>query len=354
MSIKVLICDDSAVMRSLLAEIINSDPRLEVVGVAPDPLVARELIKSLDPDVLTLDVEMPRMDGIEFLDRLMRLRPMPVVMISSFTEHGSDETLRALELGAVDFLTKPGVSRQINEYAREICEKIVSAHCSRGRQMPRVRAAPTGRTGGLAAEPLGERTLRERVVLMGASTGGTEAIREVLCALPVAFPPLLIVQHMPEMFTASFARRLDGLAAIRVKEAEQGERLQPGTAYIAPGHSHLLMVRGGAGMACELSSAPAVNRHRPSVDVLFESAAALLGKNALGVLLTGMGKDGAQGLLSLRKAGAWTLAQDQGSSVVWGMPREAAAIGAAIEVAALGEIAGRLLASLRSAPRPAA
>ncbi len=346
MKIRVLICDDSAVMRGLLAEIINADPRMEVVGLAPDPIVARDLIKTLDPDVLTLDVEMPRMDGIEFLDRLMRLRPMPVVMISSFTERGSDATLRALELGAVDFLAKPGSSLQISEHAREICEKIHTAFHARNRQTRRTADAATCRPAASRPVTLSERILRERVILIGASTGGTEAIREVLCRLPEACPPVMIVQHMPEMFTASFARRLDSLCAIHVKEAEQGDRLSPGEAYIAPGHSHLKLVRCGAAMQCELSAGPPVNRHRPSVDVLFESAAPLLRANALGVLLTGMGKDGAQGLLTLRNCGAWTLAQDQESSVVWGMPREAAAIGAAREVAPLTEIAGRILTQL--------
>lgn len=346
MTIRVLICDDSAVMRGLLTQIIDSDPRLEVVGVAADPLVARDLIKSLDPDVLTLDVEMPRMGGIEFLERLMRLRPMPVVMISSFTERGSEATLRALELGAVDFLAKPGSSLQIGEQAREIREKIIAAFDARKRFALHMPARPKASIGGVTGSALPERVLREKVVLIGASTGGTEAIKEVLSRLPEACPPLMLVQHMPEMFTASFARRMDSLCALRVKEAEHGERLMAGTAYIAPGHSHLKLGRLGTVMQCELSATPPVNRHRPSVDVLFASAAPLLGANALGVLLTGMGKDGAQGLLSLRKRGAWTLAQDQESSVVWGMPREAAAIGAACEIASLGDISARIMVRL--------
>ncbi|MCB1900137.1 protein-glutamate methylesterase/protein-glutamine glutaminase [Cognatazoarcus halotolerans] len=345
MPIKVFICDDSVVMRSLLTEIINGDPRLKVVGAAPDPIAAREMIKTLNPDVLTLDVEMPRMDGLEFLDRLMRLRPMPVVMISSLTERGSSETLRALELGAVDFMQKPGQGRAMSDLAWEICDKIKTAYLARPRQTSRVGgahdAAPT------PAGRVPERTLREKIVVLGASTGGTEAIREVLTRLPEAFPPVLIVQHMPEMFTNSFARRLDGLCALTVQEAAHGDRIKPGHVYIAPGHSHLLLKRVAGGMQCELSRADPVNRHRPSVDVLFNSAAPILGSNGLGVLLTGMGKDGAQGMLALREAGAWTIAQDQDSCVVWGMPREAVAVGAACEVAPLADVAGRLIARLQ-------
>lgn len=258
MTIRVLICDDSAVMRGLLTQIIDSDPRLEVVGVAADPLVARDLIKSLDPDVLTLDVEMPRMGGIEFLERLMRLRPMPVVMISSFTERGSEATLRALELGAVDFLAKPGSSLQIGEQAREIREKIIAAFHARKRLAMHMPARPEASAGGVRGSALPERVLREKVVLIGASTGGTEAIKEVLSRLPEACPPLMLVQHMPEMFTASFARRMDSLCALRVKEAEHGERLMAGTAYIAPGHSHLKLGRLGTVMQCELSATPPV------------------------------------------------------------------------------------------------
>ena len=343
MAIKVLIVDDSALMRSMLSEVINSASDLEVVGVAPDPIVAREMIKTHNPDVLTLDIEMPKMDGLDFLARLMRLRPMPVVMISSLTQRGSEATLQALELGAVDFLPKPKLDSTagIENYRVEICEKVRAAYSAR----PRVPAKPSVTLKPLPHAPfeaprsnpggLPERVLQEKLVLIGASTGGTEAIKEVLCSLPAKAPAILMVQHMPEMFTASFARRLDGLCQLRVKEAEHGEKVQPGTAYLAPGHSHLSVRRVVGGYVCELAQSEPVNRHRPAVDVLFNSAVSQVGANALGVILTGMGKDGAQGLLALRKAGAWTIGQDQDSCVVYGMPREAATIGALEEVAPL-------------------
>ncbi len=355
MVIKVLVIDDSALMRSVLSEVINSAPDLEVVGTAPDPIVAREMIKTLNPDVLTLDIEMPKMDGLDFLARLMRLRPMPVVMISSLTRRGSEATLQALELGAVDFVPKPRLdsSAGIEAYRVEICDKVRCAFGAR----PRVPPAASSSPKPLLREPLGQiastdgsvsgRALHERLVLIGASTGGTEAIKEVLCSMPEHMPAILMVQHMPEMFTASFAKRLDGLCRLRVKEAEHGERVVPGTAYLAPGHSHLSVRRVAGGYQCELAQSEPVNRHRPAVDVLFQSAATQVGANAVGVILTGMGKDGAQGLLAMRQAGAWTIGQDQESCVVYGMPREAAAIGALDEVAPLREVGLRVLNRLR-------
>ena len=355
MVIKVLVIDDSALMRSVLSEVINSAPDLEVVGSAPDPIAAREMIKTLNPDVLTLDIEMPKMDGLDFLARLMRLRPMPVVMISSLTRRGSEATLQALELGAVDFVPKPRLDSTagIEAYRVEICDKVRCAFGAR----PRVPVAPPPSPKPLLREPLGqiastaggvsERALHERLVLIGASTGGTEAIKEVLCSMPEHMPAILMVQHMPEMFTASFAKRLDGLCRLRVKEAEQGERVVPGTAYLAPGHSHLSVRRVAGGYQCELAQSEPVNRHRPAVDVLFQSAATQVGANGVGVILTGMGKDGAQGLLAMRQAGAWTIGQDQESCVVYGMPREAAAIGALDEVASLREVGPRVLNRLR-------
>lgn len=359
MAIKVLIIDDSALMRSMLTEVINSAPDLEVVGVAPDPIVAREMIKTHHPDVLTLDIEMPKMDGLDFLARLMRLRPMPVVMISSLTQRGSEATLQALELGAVDFVPKPTVSSTggVENYRVEICEKIKAAYGARPRVPVRTQAPlkpllrePSEANGG-AAGGLPERVLHDRLVAIGASTGGTEAIKEVLCSLPGQMPPILIVQHMPEMFTASFAKRLDGLCALRVKEAEQGEKVVPGTVYLAPGHSHLSVRRAAGGYVCELAQSEPVNRHRPAVDVLFNSVARQAGAHALGVLLTGMGKDGAQGLLAMRQAGAWTIGQDQESCVVYGMPREAAMIGALDEVAPLKDVGRRVLSRLRAGER---
>ncbi|MDI4637779.1 MULTISPECIES: protein-glutamate methylesterase/protein-glutamine glutaminase [Halomonadaceae] len=336
--IKVLCVDDSALIRDLLSEIINQQPDMEVVAVAPDPLVARDLIKQHNPDVLTLDVEMPRMDGLDFLERLMRLRPMPVLMVSSLTQAGSEITLRALELGALDFLAKPsmGIRSGMMDYGELIAEKIRAAARSRPRQV-RQKDRPVPQT---LKAPL---VSSEKLLIIGASTGGTEAIRNVLEPLPSNAPAILITQHMPGGFTRSFAERLDKLCQIRVKEAHDGERVLPGHAYIAPGDQHLKLARSGANYVVRLDSGPPVNRHRPSVDVLFESAAQQAGRNAIGVLLTGMGKDGAAGLLAMRNAGAATVAQDEDSCVVFGMPREAIALGAADEVLPLDAIAPRLL-----------
>ncbi|ATJ84627.1 chemotaxis response regulator protein-glutamate methylesterase [Halomonas beimenensis] len=336
--IKVLCVDDSALIRDLLTEIINSQPDMEVVAVAPDPIAARDLIKRHNPDVLTLDVEMPRMDGLDFLERLMRLRPMPVLMVSSLTQAGSEITLRALELGALDFVAKPslGIRSGMQAYAEEITDKLRAAARSRPRQARR-RDAPAPRT---LKAPL---VSSEKLIIIGASTGGTEAIRSVLEPLPPNSPAILITQHMPGGFTRSFAERLDRLCQISVKEAQDGERILPGHAYIAPGDTHLKLARSGANYVARLDAGPPVNRHRPSVDVLFDSAAQQAGRNAIGVLLTGMGKDGAAGLLKMRQAGSPTLAQDEASCVVFGMPREAIALGAASDVVALDEVAPRLL-----------
>ena len=345
MKIKVLIVDDSALIRSVMTEIISSQPDMEVVGVAPDPLVARELIKQTNPDVLTLDVEMPKMDGLDFLEKLMRLRPMPVVMVSSLTERGSEITMRALELGAVDFVTKPKISIQsgMREYTELISDKIRAA--ARARIRPRTLAPASAPGGPLPAlrNPL---TSSEKLIIIGASTGGTEAIREFLMQMPSDCPGILIAQHMPEGFTTSFARRLDSLCRISVCEAAGEERVLPGHAYIAPGHSHLLLVRSGANYVTRIEQSPPVNRHRPSVDVLFRSAALAAGKNAVGVILTGMGKDGAAGMLEMKTAGAYNFAQDEASCVVFGMPREAIALGAAHEIAPLNALPGMVLGYL--------
>jgi len=347
MKTKVLVVDDSALMRGLLTEIINSSPQLEVVGSAPDAATARELIKTLNPDVLTLDVQMPKMDGLEFLDRLMRLRPMPVVMVSAYTAAGSETTLRALELGAVDFIGKPRADspQSMDAYTEELVEKILAASSAKLRRLPsgpgkvttpQLKSTSVLRTGGHIG----------KIIFVGASTGGTEAIKHFLMGIPADCPPILIVQHMPESFTNSFARRLDGLCATRVIESQGGERLEPGTVYIAPGHSHLRIKRSGLDYSTELLQTPPVNRHRPSVDVLFDSAAELVGRQALGVILTGMGKDGAQGLLRMRQAGARTFGQDEASCVVYGMPREAYMIGAVEEQCSLDDMAKRVLAVL--------
>ncbi len=349
--IKVLCVDDSALIRSLMTEIINGQPDMMVCATAPDPLVARDLIKQHNPDVLTLDVEMPRMDGLDFLEKLMRLRPMPVVMVSSLTERGSEITLRALELGAVDFVTKPkvGIRDGMLEYAEKLADKIRAASRARVRQAAPAAAAAAGSAGTAhAPAPMFNNPLvsTEKLIIIGASTGGTEAIREVLVPLPPDAPAVLIAQHMPPGFTKSFAQRLNGLCRITVKEAEHGERVLPGHAYIAPGHAHLLLARSGANYIAHLSDEPPVNRHRPSVDVLFRSAAQHAGKNAIGVILTGMGRDGAAGLLDMRKAGAYTLAQDEASCIVFGMPREAIALGAADDVAPLSEMSRRVMTRL--------
>ncbi len=348
MPIKVLIVDDSALMRALLTEIIDGAPDLEVVGAAPDPIAAREMIKALNPDVLTLDVEMPRMNGLEFLDRLMRLRPMPVIMISSFTAAGSEVTLKALELGAVDYLAKPQAENiaMLQGYAEEIRDKIRTASSARVKSTTRVAVAPAP----TFVQPQGRissRLLKEKVIAIGASTGGTEAIKEVLCSLPEDMPPIVMVQHMPESFTPSFAQRLNSLSRLTVIEAQGGERLQPGTAYLAPGHSHMRVRKSSGSFVLDLSRDEPVNRHRPAADVLFWSVAEQLGQNAIGVILTGMGKDGAAGLLAMRQAGAWNIGQDQASCVVYGMPRAAAEIGALDESVSLENISGCIVAKLQ-------
>lgn len=336
--ITVLCVDDSALVRGLMTEIINSQPDMIVVATAPDPLVARDLIKKHNPDVLTLDVEMPRMDGLEFLEKLMRLRPMPVLMVSSLTERGSEITLRALELGAIDFVTKPklGIRDGLLEYTEIIADKVRAA--SRARlQAPAVAPAQIP----MLRSPLSS---SEKLVIMGASTGGTEAIRHVLQPLPPDSPAILITQHMPAGFTRSFAQRLDALCSVTVREATHGERVLPGHVYLAPGGEyHMRLGRSGANYVIELDPAEPVNRHRPSVDVLFQSAATAAGQNAIGVILTGMGKDGAAGLLAMKRAGAKTIAQDEASCVVFGMPREAIALGAADEVVPLAAMSERIL-----------
>jgi two-component system chemotaxis response regulator CheB len=348
MKIKVLIVDDSALIRSVMKEIINSQPDMEVVGQAPDPIAARDLIKQTNPDVLTLDVEMPRMDGLDFLEKLMRLRPMPVLMVSSLTDRGSEITMRALELGAIDFVTKPKLSIQSGmlEYTDIIADKIRIASRAKVKARPIASASTQTGEGGVLPQLRNPLTSSEKLIIIGASTGGTEAIKEFLIRMPSDCPGILITQHMPEGFTRSFAKRLDGLCKISVQEAEGGERILPGHAYIAPGHSHLLLARSGANYVTLLDDGPPVNRHRPSVDVLFNSSAQAAGKNAVGVILTGMGKDGALGMLAMKNAGAHNFAQDEASCVVFGMPREAIAVGATHEVAPLQALPAMVLGYL--------
>lgn len=352
--IRVLVVDDSALVRSLLAEIINRQHDMTCVGAANDPLVAREMIRELNPDVVTLDVEMPRMDGIDFLGRLMRLRPMPVVMVSTLTAQGAEVTLRALELGAVDFVAKPriGLATGLQELAGEIVEKVRVASVAKFRKPPPVVAAPPGVAAPASPPPrsgLLGRVSTEKLICIGASTGGTEAIREVLVAMPADAPAIVITQHMPPGFTTSFAARLNGLCRITVKEAQHGERILPGHAYIAPGGRQFRIERSGANYMAVVEDAPPVNRHRPSVEVLFLSAAALVGRNAYGIMLTGMGNDGARAMREMRDKGSYNYAQDEASCVVFGMPKEAIAHGAVDEVLPLNQIAPALLARLGSA-----
>ena len=343
---RVLIIDDSALVRSLLADIINRQPDLQVVGAAPDPLIAREMIRALDPDVLTLDIEMPKMDGLDFLERLMRLRPTPVVMVSTLTERGAQTTLRALELGAVDFVAKPrlGVAAGIEARASEICDKIRVA--ARARMFRHTGARPAVAAPRKQTPTQFSRLSTEKVIAIGASTGGTEAIRVVLEQLPADAPAVVITQHMPPGFTRSFAARLDGLCRLTVTEAVDGERALPGHAYIAPGDRHLKLTRSGANYQLALDDGPPVNRHRPSVEVLFRSVAAHAGPNAIGIMLTGMGKDGAAAMREMKDAGSYNIAQDEATCVVFGMPKEAIAAGAVDEVLPVQRIAQRVLERL--------
>jgi two-component system, chemotaxis family, protein-glutamate methylesterase/glutaminase len=359
MKTRVVVVDDSALVRSLLGEIINRQPDMVCVGAAADPLLAREMIRTLNPDVITLDIEMPRMDGIDFLSRLMRLRPMPVVMVSTLTERGAEVTLKALELGAVDFVAKPkiGVSDGLRQLGDDITDKIrtaAKAHVRRHVQAPPV-ALGGATASGAAARPAGPaapamlgRLSTEKIIFIGASTGGTEATREVLMQLPADAPAVLITQHMPPGFTKSYAARLNSLCRIRVAEASDGERVLPGHAYIAPGGFHMSVERSGANYIVRVRDGESVNRHKPSVEVLFQSAARIVGQNALGVMLTGMGADGAKAMREMRDAGSWNVVQDEASCVVFGMPREAIAHGAAHEVLPLLQIAPKLIERLRS------
>jgi len=319
------------------------------VGSAPDPLVAREMIRALNPDVLTLDVEMPRMDGLDFLEKLMRLRPTPVVMVSTLTERGADVTLRALELGAIDFVSKPklGIASGMQQLSAEICDKIRIA--AKARLHRHVESRPPVHAPGAVDKTAPARYSRistEKVVAIGSSTGGTEAIREVLTRLPPDFPAVLITQHMPPGFTRSFAARMNGLCRVAVAEAQDGERVLPGHVYIAPGDRHMRLAKSGSNYVVALDDSEPVNRHRPSVEVLFQSVASVAGANALGVMLTGMGKDGAHAMRAMRDAGSFNIAQDEASCVVFGMPREAIAAGAVQEVLPVTEIAGRLVQEL--------
>ena len=355
--IRVIVVDDSALVRSLLSEIINRQRDMECIGTANDPLVAREMIRELNPDVITLDVEMPRMDGIDFLGRLMRLRPMPVVMISTLTERGAEVTMKALELGAVDFVAKPrvGLASGLNELATQIVDKIRVAAVAQVRRTLAREAAPSSSACSSAdpaapASALLGRMSTEKLICIGASTGGTEAIKELLVHMPADAPAIVITQHMPAGFTTSFAARLNTLCQITVKEAVNGERILPGHAYIAPGGQQFHVARSGANYVAVVDDGPPVNRHKPSVEVLFKSAAAVVGRNAFGIMLTGMGNDGAAAMREMKDAGSYNYVQNEATCIVFGMPREAIAHGAADEVLPLGQIAPALIARLRAAP----
>ncbi|GJL75911.1 MAG TPA: chemotaxis response regulator protein-glutamate methylesterase [Nitrosomonas nitrosa] len=343
--IRVLIVDDSALVRKILTEIINSQADMEVIGTAPDPLIAREMIREMNPDVLTLDVEMPKMDGLDFLEKLMRLRPMPVLMISTLTERGSEVTFRALELGAVDFLAKPkiDIASGLQEYTDQIANKLRVAKQARIKRHTLAKQFNTVTKNEMFPILPKRIASTEKIIIVGASTGGTEALKDFLIQLPPDCPGILIAQHMPETFTKSFADRLNKLCKIKVVEAQGDERVLPGHAFIAPGHSHLLLKRSGANYITELSRGEPVNRHRPSVDVLFRSAAKIAGKNAIGVIMTGMGKDGALGMLEMHEAGAYNFAQDEATCVVYGMPREAVIVGGVDEIIPLQDMAKKVL-----------
>ena len=350
--IRVLIVDDSAIVRKVLAEALAGEPDLEVVGSAPDPYVARDKILALEPDVLTLDIEMPRMDGITFLKKLMHFHPLPVILISSLAQPSCRLAVEALELGAVEVLAKPGGPYSVGELRQSLAAKIRAAAAARlktPKDAPiaseRSPAAPSKAAIPRATADL-TRTFTDRAVIaIGASTGGTEAIAAVLSRLPASSPAIVVTQHIPPVFSRAFAQRLNDLCAVRVKEAEDNDALSPGLALVAPGDYHMLLRRSGGRYTVQIKTGPKVCYQRPSVDVLFLSVAEVAGCEATGVLLTGMGSDGAQGLLKMRQAGAWTIAQDETSCVVFGMPREAIALGAAAQVASLDAIPDAILSS---------
>jgi two-component system chemotaxis response regulator CheB len=344
--IKVLVVDDSAIVRKLLSQTLSAEPDIEVVGTAPDPYVARDKILSLHPDVLTLDIEMPRMDGLTFLKKLMQSRPMPVVVISSLGQSSSRAALEAMQYGAVEVLAKPGGPYSVGDLKNDLPRKIRAAARAK-------IAAPRAIPQAPAVMPA--RSWRsDAVILIGASTGGTEAIREVLCDLPENSPPIVIVQHIPAVFSRAFADRLDGLCRMRVKEASDNDHLAPGLALIAPGNQHVLLRRGPDGYRVILDNGPLVCYQRPSVDVLFQSAAPFAGPNFTAVILTGMGSDGAAGMLELKRAGAHTIAQDEQSCVVFGMPREAIRLGAVDQVVPLNRVAQTLACEsfIKASPPP--
>lgn len=340
--IKVLIIDDSALIRSLLREMIASDPRLEVCGAAEDPYQAREMIKQLNPHVLTLDIEMPRMNGISFLKNLMRLHPLPVVMISTLTQVGAPETLEALSLGAVDFIGKPKQHSDLglSQYRDEIIRKLI---CAAGANVTAMEGVGKAKATGLDAVAQSKSLKTGFLCAIGASTGGTEAIKAVVSSLPLNSPPIVVTQHIPPAFSTSFAKRLDGASAVKVYEAQHQQPIEKGCVYIAPGDAHLKVSKTAKGYICLLDSGEMVNRHRPSVEVLFDSVCEQVGNKAMGVILTGMGADGAEALKRMRDAGSHTIAQDEATSIVWGMPGAAVKLDAAAEVLPLNKVAANII-----------
>jgi two-component system chemotaxis response regulator CheB len=344
--VRVLIVDDSAIVRQTLAEVLASDPDIEIMGTAADPFVATERMREEVPDVITLDIEMPRMDGLTFLQKIMAQHPIPVVICSSLAEEGAQSTLKALEYGAVEIVAKPRVgSKQFLEESRvEICDVVKAAAAARPRQRVQHIVEPKLNADSMLSRPTGAMVqTTEKIVAVGASTGGTEALRVLLESLPPDAPGIVIVQHMPEMFTRAFAKRLDDLCEISVKEAEANDTVLRGRALIAPGNHHLLLKRSGARYYVDIKEGPLVSRHRPSVDVLFRSAARYAGQNAVGVIMTGMGDDGANGMLEMKQAGATTIAQDERSCVVFGMPNEAIKRKAVDRILPLESIASAIL-----------
>lgn len=336
--IKVLIVDDSAVVRKIFSEELSKYSDIQVVGVAPDPFVARDKIVTLKPDVITLDIEMPRMDGLTFLRKLMKYYPLPTIIVSSLTQQGGKLTLEAMDIGAVDVIAKPGSSYSVGDMSAQLADKIRAA--SRARIIKKDISSEES----MATEPI--RALAQtsnKVIAIGSSTGGTEALKKILTRMPPNSPGIVIVQHMPANFTTAFAARLNDLSQITVKEAEDNDSVTPGTALLAPGNFHMIMRRSGARYYVEVKTGPMVHHQRPAVDVLFKSTAKYAGANAIGVILTGMGADGAEGLLEMKNAGATTIAQDEKTCVVFGMPKEAIKLGAADKVVPIEQIASEII-----------
>ncbi len=351
--IKVLIIDDSALIRQILTDLLSAGSGIEVVGVAADPIIAMEKIKKLKPDVITLDVEMPRMDGLTFLAKLMSTTPLPVLMVSSLTEKGCETTLKAMELGAVDFVTKPKIDmvEKLPEVAAELIEKVRITARARVAQRAERKVRPKLNADAVMSKSSSRAMVEttDKVVVIGASTGGVEALAELLSALPADAPGICVVQHMPEQFTKVFAQRLNSICKVDVREAQNGDSVLDGHVLIAPGSAHMLLMRSGARYYVQVQDGPPVNRHKPSVDVLFRSAARYAGRNAVGIILTGMGDDGARGLKEVKEAGALTVAQDEASCVVFGMPKEAIKIGAVDKVMSLGAIPGFIAHRVKAA-----